>query len=130
MGTGHPNPNQLPQSRRRFRHFAGTRDGCRHGEPGCEDLTFETLRRIGDVAKDLGRPLADVAIAWLLSRTSVASVIVGARKPEQLQRNCAAADLDLSEEVLARLNAVTEPLKSHFGTNADLWEGDARSRIR
>jgi myo-inositol catabolism protein IolS len=40
----------IPVLRRRTRHFAGTREGTRHGEQGAEALTFDTIARIRGIA--------------------------------------------------------------------------------
>ena len=58
--------------------------------------------------------MLDLAFAWLLSRPAVASVIAGATKPEQVAANVAAGGWSLSDEMLARVDAVapaedTEP---------------------
>ncbi|MEK8108479.1 aldo/keto reductase [Micromonospora sp. M12] len=49
-----------------------------------------------------------MAVAWLLSRPAVTSVIVGARKQEQLVDNIAASDLTLTAEDLTALDEVTK----------------------
>ena len=51
--------------------------------------------------------MAQVAIAWLLSRQGVTSIIVGATKRVQLDENLKAAALELSEEEVAELNKAT-----------------------
>lgn len=62
------------------------------------------------VAKDLGVPLAALALAWCLRDEGVTSVITGATKPEQVRANCQAAELLLEPETLARIDAIlTEP---------------------
>ncbi len=50
-----------------------------------------------------------MALAWLLDRPGVASVIVGARTDEQLADNLEAAELSLSEEERTRLDEVSAP---------------------
>jgi aryl-alcohol dehydrogenase-like predicted oxidoreductase len=50
--------------------------------------------------------VAAIALAWLLHQPVVSSVIVGARKPEQLAQNLAASDIELTGEELATLDAV------------------------
>lgn len=128
---------EIPQQRRRTRHFSSTRPGrtsctpgVRHGEPGCEALLFETLAQLDGVARDLGQLPATVALAWLLAQPTVTSVITGARNPAQLKRNLGALELELDARTLRRLDALTAPLKEHFGTNADMWMGIEGSRIR
>jgi aryl-alcohol dehydrogenase-like predicted oxidoreductase len=61
------------------------------------------------VAAERGASPAQVALAWLLERPAVTSVIVGARTSEQLADNLGAADLSLTAEELARLEQVSRP---------------------
>lgn len=123
------NAEDIPQSRRRTRHFASTREGVRHGEPGCEELLFETLRRLKGEAEKAGYPLADIALAWLLAKPGVTSVIVGAREPAQVLRNARAASLSLDPEMVLELDGISQALKDKLGGNADLWLPAEKSRI-
>jgi diketogulonate reductase-like aldo/keto reductase len=50
-----------------------------------------------------------VALAWLLERPAVTSVIVGARTTEQLTDNLGAAELSLTADELERLERVSRP---------------------
>jgi diketogulonate reductase-like aldo/keto reductase len=52
---------------------------------------------------------AQVALAWLLGRPGVSSIVIGARTDEQLADNLAAANLELSDDERARLDAASEP---------------------
>ncbi len=70
-------------------------------DPHRGDAVISVLRDIAD-AHDV--TCARVALAWLLHQEGVTSVIVGARKQEQLEDNLAASDLQLSEDELARLD--------------------------
>ncbi|MFE5894808.1 aldo/keto reductase [Streptomyces sp. NPDC056462] len=60
-----------------------------------------------EVAARHGVGVPRVALAWLLARPGVTSVIVGAKRPDQLTENLAAVDLVLTEEDLAELDAVS-----------------------
>jgi len=122
--------DEIPPLRRRTRHFSSERSGTRHGEAGCEELLLQTLDELDTIAKGLGHSLADLALAWLMAQPAVASVIIGARNPAQLQRNIAAVDLELDAATLSHLDAITAPLKQHFGNNADMWQGIEENRIR
>jgi aryl-alcohol dehydrogenase-like predicted oxidoreductase len=51
--------------------------------------------------------MAQLAIAWLLHRDSVSTVLLGATKPHQLADNLGAADIALSADELAHLDAAT-----------------------
>jgi aryl-alcohol dehydrogenase-like predicted oxidoreductase len=59
------------------------------------------------IAEARGISVARVALAWLLHQRVVTSVIVGAKRPEQLADNLAAAEIDLTGDELAALNAVS-----------------------
>jgi hypothetical protein len=50
-----------------------------------------------------------VAISWLLGRTAVSSVIVAARKAEQLADNVRAVDLRLTDDDVRQLDAASDP---------------------
>jgi aryl-alcohol dehydrogenase-like predicted oxidoreductase len=59
------------------------------------------------VAAELGVPPARVALAWLLHRAEVTSVVVGASSLAQLDDNLAAADVTLDARQLATLDAAS-----------------------
>ena len=61
-----------------------------------------------DIASAKGCTVAQVALAWLLHQPVVTSVIVGAKRIEQLQDNIASTGVGLSAEELAALDAVTK----------------------
>lgn len=69
---------------------------------------MEIVEDLGVIAADLGISKAQLAIAWLLRRKSVSSVITGATRLEQLQENLAAADAVhlLGDELLDEIEAV------------------------
>ena len=64
----------------------------------------DELKRVAD---ELGRPPAQVALAWVLSRPGVTSPLLGVSKVEQLSDNLAALDLKLDGEHLKALDAVS-----------------------
>lgn len=121
--------DEVPAGRARTRHFSASRPQARHGEPGAEVETFETLEAIRRICAGARLPMAQVALAWLLRQEGVASVICGARSPEQVRTNVAAASLQLSAELAAELTLATDGLKARFGANVDMWQSEERSRI-
>jgi aryl-alcohol dehydrogenase-like predicted oxidoreductase len=123
-------PDDIQPDRARTRHYSGERPHARHGESGHEELTFSTVAKIKEIAEEIGQPMADVALAWLLSRPAVASVIAGGRNSLQTQQNAKAAELVLSDDTLQRLDQVTEPLKDAMGANPDMWNTAENSRIQ
>ena len=58
--------------------------------------------------------MAQVALAWLVDRPAVTSVILGARTLEQLDDNLGAADLHLSAEETARLDEASAPIVDDY----------------
>lgn len=114
----------VPAGRARTRHFSK----ARHGEPGAEKETFEAVAAIRAICQEIDEPMADVALAWLLARPAVTSVLAGARNPDQVRVNAAAADLNLSDEIFERLARATDALKERFGTNVDMWQSESRLR--
>ncbi len=62
-----------------------------------------------EVAEGHGVSAAQVALAWLLARPGVTSLVIGARTEEQLADNLAAAQLTLGEDELRRLDDVSRP---------------------
>jgi aryl-alcohol dehydrogenase-like predicted oxidoreductase len=81
------------------------------GEPPIydEDALYDIVDVIVEIAEAHGVSPAQVAIAWLLGRPGVTSVIVGARTADQLADNLAAAELELSAQERARLDEVSAP---------------------
>ena len=73
------------------------------------DKLYDTVDVLVEIAEGRGVSAAQVALAWLLGRPGVASVIVGARTDEQLADNLEAAELGLSEEERRRLDEVSAP---------------------
>src|ERR1035437_3545371 len=67
------------------------------------------VKAVKQVAARHGASPARVAIAWLLGRPAVSSVIIAARKPEQLDDNIRAVDLQLSDEDVRLLDAASDP---------------------
>jgi aryl-alcohol dehydrogenase-like predicted oxidoreductase len=61
------------------------------------------------IADGRGVPVAHIALAWLLAKPHVGSVIVGASGPAQVAENLAAAEFTLAQEELAILDAVDAP---------------------
>ncbi len=74
-----------------------------------EDKLFAIIDVLLEVASAHKCSAARVALAWLLGRPGVSSVIIGGRTEEQFADNLAAAELKLSDEETARLEAVSRP---------------------
>jgi aryl-alcohol dehydrogenase-like predicted oxidoreductase len=68
------------------------------------DKTWNVLGALEAVAKEVDAPMPAVALAWLLNKPGVTSVIFGARNLEQLDGNLAAAELELPESAMKTLD--------------------------
>lgn len=78
-----------------------------------DNITEEKIAKVqqlAGVAKELGMTTAQLAIAWLLRRKEVSSVITGATKLEQLEENLAAAELaeKLDNEILENIESILD----------------------
>ena len=90
------------------------RDGRKESGPWTtlasgKDALYDVVDVLVEVAEGRGASPAQIALAWLLGRPGVTSVIVGARTDAQLADNLAAAELELSAEERARLDEVSAP---------------------
>jgi aryl-alcohol dehydrogenase-like predicted oxidoreductase len=121
-------PADVPDGRGRTRHFSKNRSGTRHGEEGCESEIFVAIDRIREIAAEVEQPMALVSGAWVLQQPGVASVIAGARRPEQIREMAAAADFHLDPAIIQRLNAATKEVKQILGPNPDMWASESRIR--
>lgn len=72
-------------------------------------LAFDLIETMRPMAESRGVAVSAVAIAWLLHRPAVSTVIVGARRPDQLAENLLSSDVELTAEELARLDALGMP---------------------
>ena len=73
-----------------------------------DDGVLEAVQRVGQVAAEAGLTLLQLSLAWILREPNVASAIVGASRPEQVEQNASAAGITLSADTL---NAVDEALR-------------------
>jgi aryl-alcohol dehydrogenase-like predicted oxidoreductase len=84
------------------------------------DPILEGVARLRPIADGAGLSLTEMALAWVLRRTELASAIVGASRPEQVHANAAAAGVELSPDVLDAIDAalgdvvIGEPVLAPF----------------
>lgn len=72
-----------------------------------EERLYSITDALERVAKEVGRSIPQVALAWLLGRPTVSSIVIGARNVAQLRDNLAATELRLSAEQVERLDAAS-----------------------
>ncbi len=73
------------------------------GDSKFADRNWAILDVLRTVAAELGRPVAQVALAWTLARPGVTSVLIGASKVTQLADNLGALDIAMTSEQMHRL---------------------------
>jgi aryl-alcohol dehydrogenase-like predicted oxidoreductase len=89
----------------------GARQVSGWDEPPVRDpeALYDTIEVLVEISEAHGVFAAQVAISWLLGRPAVSSVIIGTRTEEQLADNLAAADLQITADERARLDAISQP---------------------
>jgi aryl-alcohol dehydrogenase-like predicted oxidoreductase len=84
------------------------------------DEVLEAVQRLVPVAEQAGLSMATMALAWCLRQQNLASVIIGASRPEQVFSNAEAAGVELSEDTLEAIDealdgvTITEPVRANF----------------
>jgi aryl-alcohol dehydrogenase-like predicted oxidoreductase len=67
---------------------------------------LEGVQELRPVADELGLSMAQLALAWVLREENVASAIIGASRPEQVEDNAGASGVELDAETLARIDEI------------------------
>ncbi|WP_018635817.1 aldo/keto reductase family protein [Parafrankia elaeagni] len=70
------------------------------------DEVLGAVQNLRPIAADAGLTMAQLAVAWVLQNTNVASAIVGATRPEQVKDNVGASGVVLEPALLARIDEV------------------------
>jgi len=74
------------------------------GDSKFTERNWATLEVLRSVAKELARPLSQVALAWVTRRAGVSTTLLGTRTEKQLQDNLASLEVELTDDAVARLN--------------------------
>ncbi len=88
-------------------------EGSRATDPGgsqmikrwLRDDVLNAVQKLRPVAAEAGLTMAALAVAWVLANANVASAIVGASRPEQLDDSASAADKTLDADTMAAIDA-------------------------
>lgn len=91
------------------------------------DKSYRIIDVLEEIAKERESTVARIALAWVLHQPAVTSVIVGAKRPDQLQDNLAASDIELTQDELARLDEVSK-LPAEYLTWPFLQEDESITR--
>jgi aryl-alcohol dehydrogenase-like predicted oxidoreductase len=108
--TGKIRRNQPPTEGR-------IQSGGSAGGPEVEDgLLYNVIDVLDDIAAETGKSVAQISLNWLLTRKTVANVVIGARNEKQLIDNLGAVGWNLSPDQLIRIDTVSaqKPLYPHW----------------
>src|SRR6202040_2323612 len=114
-------------------HGEGKADGGRMTNEGMKEFLPEgqratrILSAVKAVSEQLGRSMAQVALAWLRHQTAPVIPIIGARRLSQLQDNLASLDLELSAE---QLKSLDEASRIELGFPQSIYEREMVRSIR
>jgi aryl-alcohol dehydrogenase-like predicted oxidoreductase len=78
------------------------------------DPLLESVQRLKPIAAGEGLSLAQLALAWVLRRPEVSSAIVGATRPSQVDENVRASGVTLSDNSLAAIDRILDPVLTDF----------------
>jgi aryl-alcohol dehydrogenase-like predicted oxidoreductase len=116
----------------KFGPGANTPEGARRSSfdfpPVDKDRAWPIVEAMREVGNAHGVSVARVALAWLLAKPHVMSVIIGAKTIEQLDDNIAAAELTLTADEIARLDQVSELTPEYPGWMLGRQGGSRRPR--
>jgi len=76
---------------------------------------LEAVQRLKPLAAEAGATLGQFALAWVLREPNIASAIVGASRPAQLDENAAAADLTIDPALFAQAEAIVAGVPARGG---------------
>jgi aryl-alcohol dehydrogenase-like predicted oxidoreductase len=83
------------------------------GPPVEDELLYRVVDALDVVAAETGKTIPQIAIAWLLKRPTVSSVIIGARNERQLRDNLGAVGWSLSAEHVKRLDEASSVMAAY-----------------
>ena len=99
--TGKLRRNQPPPAVSRLPQTAAS------GPQIADDHLYRIVDTLDEVARETGKLVPQIALNWLATRPTIASIIVGARNEEQLRQNLGAVGWSLTPEQIARLDGAS-----------------------
>lgn len=67
---------------------------------------LEKVEKLIKISEELGYKVSQLALAWILRQDNVASALIGASRPEQVEENCKASDIILSKDVIDSIETI------------------------
>jgi len=93
----------------RQNHGSQKADRGQFAEANLTDKTYDIVDALSAIAREKDSTPARVALAWLAQKPGVTSIILGARRIDQLEDNLAAADIALSPAQVQTLDEISKP---------------------
>jgi voltage-dependent potassium channel beta subunit len=75
------------------------------------DDVLTSVQKLNSLAAESGVTLSQLSLAWILRHPGISSAIVGASKPQQVEENVKAVDINLNHEVLKEIDLILEEIK-------------------
>jgi voltage-dependent potassium channel beta subunit len=75
------------------------------------DDVLTSVQKLNNLAAESGVTLSQLSLAWILRHPGISSAIVGASKPQQVEENVKAIDINLNHEVLKEIDSILEEIK-------------------
>jgi aryl-alcohol dehydrogenase-like predicted oxidoreductase len=97
--------------------------------PVNKDRAFDVVDTMRPMADSRGVSVAQIALAWLLHQPRVTSVIVGAKRPEQLADNISATTVKLTAEELEAIGKVSQLPPEYPGWMLERQGGARRAQL-
>ncbi|WP_210516319.1 aldo/keto reductase [Hymenobacter terricola] len=95
--------------------------------PVNKDLAFDIIDQLKPLADAKGSTVASLALAWLLHQKVVSTVIIGAKKMDQLEDNLRAVDVQFTPEELQQLDEVSKLTPEYPGWMLAFTGGDRQA---
>jgi voltage-dependent potassium channel beta subunit len=73
---------------------------------GLTEENIEKVNKLSAIAGDLHISIGQLALAWILRQPNVSSALIGASRPEQVEENAKASGIELSHEILERIDSI------------------------
>ena len=105
--TGKYRPGEQPPEGSRATDDKGGADMIKRW---MRDDVLTRVQELEPIAAEVGLSMAALAVAWVLQNGNVATAIIGASRPEQVEDNAKAAGVRLDAEVLERIDAILDPV--------------------
>jgi myo-inositol catabolism protein IolS len=85
-----------------------------HFEAAVWPYVHAGVEKMKKVAEEVNRPLAHLAIRWVIEQPGITSAVVGAITPQQVEQNARALVGDIPNEVFQRLTAISDEVMPHI----------------